>query len=486
MSTWTDVFHKVVADVMRPPPPVLPATTSVGEAVRRMADVKATCVVLQDADGHAAGIVTEQDIVRRAAFRAEPDAPAGTFMSSPVASILSDDHLFHAIARMRSRGFRHMPVVDPAGAVVGMLDLHDAQASATAGMTAQIERLTSEPTVEGLTGVKTAQVDLARELFADNLPAPEILALLTHINRDIHRRVVERALAAMAQDGAGAPPVPFAMIVMGSGGRGENYLLPDQDNGFIIDDYPDEEHARVDGFFIDLAERVTRDLDAIGFPLCRGYVMATNPLWRKTRSQWRDQLVLWARRRNVVTLRLADIFFDFASVYGVHEFAADLRAHVTRLAANNPALIQAMHRDDTEHGVALGLFGRLVTEKEVDAHRGEINLKHTGTLPLVEGLRTMALRHGVADTGTLDRIDALRAAGTLDADDYDELTGAFNTITRLLLRQQLEDFSAGRGISNYLPPKALSRRERRHLVQAFRAIREFRGRLRAELTGDVF
>ena len=31
---------------------------------------------------------------------------------------------------------------------------------------------------------------------------------------------------------------------MGSGGRGESYLFPDQDNGFILADYPDAEHTR--------------------------------------------------------------------------------------------------------------------------------------------------------------------------------------------------------------------------------------------------
>ena len=65
----------------------------------------------------------------------------------------------------------------------------------------------------------------------------------------------------------GAPPVPFCVIVMGSGGRGESYLYPDQDNGFILDDYPDDQHTELDAFFIKLAERMTRDLDMVGTPV---------------------------------------------------------------------------------------------------------------------------------------------------------------------------------------------------------------------------
>ena len=45
-----------------------------------------------------------------------------------------------------------------------------------------------------------------------------------------------------------------------------------------------------------LAVRFTQLLDAIGFPLCLGNVMATNPVWRKRISEWRKQIALWLRR----------------------------------------------------------------------------------------------------------------------------------------------------------------------------------------------
>ena len=110
------------------------------------------------------------------------------------------------------------------------------------------------------------------------MPVPEIQALITDINQGIHQRILETQLAAMKDAGWGEPPVLFTLLVMGSGGRGENFLFPDQDNGFILDDYPDAKHTAIDAFFIELAERMTRDLDTVGFPYCRGYVMATNPL----------------------------------------------------------------------------------------------------------------------------------------------------------------------------------------------------------------
>ena len=70
-----------------------------------------------------------------------------------------------------------------------------------------------------------------------------------------------------------------------------------------------------------------------------------------------------------------------------------------------------------EHRAGLGWFRRLLTERADPAHRGQINLKYAGTLPLAEAIRLLALRGGIAATGTLARIDALGRAGELSRDD---------------------------------------------------------------------
>ena len=471
---------------MRAAPLVVSLETPALEVVEGMTRAKATAALVVSRDRRIRGILTEQDVVRRVAFRAAPDTPVCEVMTTPVRTVAADDYLYHAIARMRRGGLRHLPVIDASGGVAGMVHLDDAIAVASAGRLDQIDRLTQDESLRGLRTVKAAQVDLADELFAENVPAPRIQAVLTHINNDLYRRVVERCLSAMTKEGWGAPPVEFCVIVMGSGGRGESYLYPDQDNGFVLDDYPDSRHTEIDGYFIELAVRATAELDEIGIPLCKGHVMATNPVWRKTATQWRDQIALWCRRQNLVALRFSDIFFDFRAVYGAVDLAAALRETVTGTVKANPSFLRAMYEDDVEHGVALGWFGRFVTEKDDPDHLGAINLKHTGTLPLVGSLRLLALREGISASATLDRLAALRDRGRLQPDEADYLTGAYHHITRLLLRQQIADFRAGRPLGNYVHPDDMSQREQDILVDSFKAIRRLRDRVRGEFTGDVF
>ena len=344
MTAQTDIFRLLVRDRLGDPPVLLAPQDTVGDLVERMAAETATCAVIVDWEGRARGIITEQDVTRRIAFQKGRYTPVYLVMTAPVVTIQRTDYLYTAVAFMRRRGLRHIPVLDEAGSVCGMLSLSEALSFLSEQTMGLIEDLTHEATLEGLKSVKKAQVDLAKALFDANVPVPEVQALVTDINHDIHRRILRRQLAFMAEDKAwGEPPVPFSLIILGSGGRGENFLIPDQDNGFILADYPDEKHPAIDSFFIELAERMTKDLDAVGLPLCRGKIMATNPVWRKTLSQWQDQIAYWMRRRTNTMLRYSDIFFDFAHVFGDSKMAAELRDYVTAMAAKNPGFIKDMY-----------------------------------------------------------------------------------------------------------------------------------------------
>jgi CBS domain-containing protein len=481
----TAAFRRRVRDHMQGPPVVVPGGLPVLEVVARMTEARASAAVILEA-GRVAGILTEQDVTRRIAGRPVEGRPVADVMTRPVATIRADQPLYEAIGFMRRLGLRHMPVVDAEGGLCGMLYLRDAFAAADPSLVEHIDQLTHETTLAGLREVKAAQVRLAADLFADRVPSPEIQSLISHINNDIYRRVVQLNLDAMRGEGWGAPPVAFAAIVMGSGGRGESFLFPDQDNGFILADYPDDEHGRIDPFFIELAERMTTQMDQLGFPLCRGGVMAINPVWRKTESQWRQQVTRWIRRRSEIAMRLCDVLFDFQSVYGKADLAEELRGVILDQIRAYPGFLRAMFGVQADHRAGLGWFNRLLKERDDPAHRGEINLKYSGTLPLAEAVRLLALREGIAATGTLARIDALGAAGRISRDDHDHLHGAFDHITGLQLRQQIADYQAGRPVSNHVDPAELTARETDLLKDGFRAINDFRALVRSELTGDVF
>ena len=485
MTPQTEIFQHLVRAQMRLPPAVVTSGTSIGEVLSRMNDVPASFVVVTDRAARPIGIVTEQDVVRRVVWQADPAQPVEEVMTAPVVAVQADDYLFQAIAFLRRRKLSQAPVVDGSGGMVGIITLEDALASLSSRTVSLIEQLTCGESIEDLRRVKQAQVELANALLASNAPAPEVQLLLTEINTDIHRRVLRRLEAAMREDGWGDAPAPYALIIMGSGGRGENFLGPDQDNGFIIADDADARQAGHASYFQELAKRMTTMLDAVGFPLCKGDVMATNPLWRQSASQWCRQIDTWLRKCEPEMLLNCDIFFDFRHAYGDTALSRAVRAHVNEAVPSHPAFLRHLFSIEAHHTVALGWFGRLRKERDGEDREGMVNLKMRGTLPLVEGVRLLSLKAGIPATSTLARLAGLKAMGAITDTDCSNLTDGFHHITRLLLRQQLEDFTARREISNFVPESRLSSREKRELVTSFRAIEALRETLKVEFSDSM-
>ncbi len=476
--------ERVSAHITRPVLSVRPGTTC-AETIHEMTRSRTSHALIVGGDGGILGIVTEQDVVRRMTFQLDGRAPVTEAMSAPVNVIREHEFLYLAIGKMRRLGLKHLPVLDASGAPVGMIELAQALSTAASQTVDQIDRLTHEESLEGMRQTKAAQALLARELLEDAVPAPEILALISEINADLHRRVVELLLKQGLDQGLGNPPAPFELIVMGSGGRWESSLHPDQDNGFIIDDYPDSDHTRIDSWFIELSERLVAAMETVGFPRCKGHVMATNPIWRKRIGEWCNQVSSWLGKSSGLVLRLCDIFFDFRCVYGEGRMSVRLRDHITRLAPNQ-FFLREMYKLDEIHGPALGLFGRLKTDALKGPGQGKVNLKLAGTLPLVGAVRILSLKTRVSELSTLDRISALKQRGVLDSDEADYLSGGFKHITRLILRQQLSDFEADRSVGNHVPLKAMTRRDRDMLVDTFQAVRRIRSRIRSELGVEMF
>ncbi len=265
---------------------------------------------------------------------------------------------------------------------------------------------------------------------------------------------------------------------MGSAGRGESLLNPDQDNGFILADHADSENESVDRFFTELARRFTRGLEQAGFPLCAGNIMATNSLWRKTLTQWQAQVTGWVRSRDNQEIMLTDIFFDFRAISGSPELAPALRRHVTAAALDNLPFLAQISWLQHDRTSSVDLFGQLIAKDGPD--KDAIDLKLRATKPLVEIVRLLALKNGVKATGTPARLAALVEAGGLAGEDAASLSADVTFLLDRLLRHQIDRISARQLPDNCVKPESLDRLGRERLVQVCREIDRWRQRLVAD------
>ncbi len=486
MKSHTKIFARRVEDYMHALKVLVPLGTTCEDVLNHMVDKKAPCCVIHDSHGKLAGILRTEDILERVVFKVGPQTLVEDVMENTVQTVAPQEYLYHAIGRMRRYGVSEIVVVNPAMQPLGIIYQKEAVEVAADHLLQQIDRLSGDGDLISLRGVKEAQIEIAHDMFLDKMDATLTQQLLTHVNNDIMARVVKDNLAHMKAEGWGDVPVTFCVIVMGSAGRGENFLYPDQDNGFILEDYPDEDHTHIDSFFRELAQRMCDDLHEVGLPYCSGNVMATNPLWRKSLSQWREQVLLWGRKRNSVALRLADIFFDFKPVCGEISLGEELRHSMLKAVRENHFFLSEMYRQQSEHSVALGVFGKFSADRlEGESQKG-VDLKYRGTLPLVEGVRLLALKQGLHETNTMARIEKLHLGGVLSDGEADYLRTAFSFLTHLLLKRQVEEYESHQPVERFITLESLSELEKDNLHSAFRHIEAFRKRLKSEFTGDVF
>jgi signal-transduction protein with cAMP-binding, CBS, and nucleotidyltransferase domain len=401
-------------------------------------------------------------------------------MSAPVRSVPMDEHLYRAVGLMRAHGLRHLLVVDAEGRPIGMLRRFETYAAASSRLLAAVETLARGEDEAGFAATRSAQAGLARTLLDEGVPAADVIEVVSEINLDIHRWVVERALAA-----AGPPPVPFTLLVMGSGGRGESQLAPDQDNGLILQDYSDARHTEVDAWFVPFAEDLNARLEAAGFPLCKGHVMARNPVWRKTLAQWKAQVTLWAERRSPVALLFGDIAFDFRPVWGDPAPSHELRGHLMHTLAAHPAFLGALSAEDAKMTVGLRFWGGF-RDDEPDRPGVRTDLKRSGLMPLVSATRLLALKHGVLETGTRARLAALATLGPIARAEADGLTEAFERLAGALLRQQLADATAGRPPGTLVELPALPKSEQTAIRAAMKRVAAFQKGVESAFGGGVW
>lgn len=284
------------------------------------------------------------------------------------------------------------------------------------------------------------------------------------VHDDFIRYAVKRAEDLVEEKGLGAPPKRYAMLLFGSGGRREQTLWSDQDNGLVYEDPEPGEEEKVSLYFRTLAQTVVDVLFKLGYPPCEGNVMAHNPIWGQSASGWSSTVQGWLEDPNWENVRYLLIMADGRCISGHEPLAAAIKEQMLKRVADDRNLLGAMLRNTLRRKVSLGVLGNLIPER-FGEDMGGIDIKYGAYIPLVNVIRLLAVRHGIAASGTLERIEALHEKGAADAGFAGEWRAAFNTVIRMrsLTAHKLED---GYYNSSGVLPGALLTKERKKELKA--------------------
>ncbi|MBK5931011.1 DUF294 nucleotidyltransferase-like domain-containing protein [Halochromatium salexigens] len=444
-------------DLVRREPIMASPHISIREAANLMSVERASALLLTE-DEQLSGIITDRDLRNRCvATGLSTEQPVSEIMTVAISTIDADALGFEALLQMTRLNVHHLPVVD-GKQLLGMLSTSDfTRYQSTSGVYI-VGDIHKADSVAALEAISAKVPDLQVQLISSGATGGHVGQAVSAVTDAITKRLLELAEAEL-----GPPPVPYAWLVGGSQARREQSSHSDQDNALLIADgmSKDDDH-----YFRQLAERVNDGLNACGYIYCPGDVMAKTANWRQPLATWQQYFEHWIKRPDPKALMLASVFFDLRALHDPAGLFDGLHEQVLELSRDNRIFIAYMAANALKHRPPLGFFRNFVLIHGGD-HDRTFDIKHRGTVPIIDLARVYALSSGLAPINTVERLEAAAETAALTHDGGANLIDAFELINTLRIRHQANQLRNGEKADNFLAPEQLSPLERGHLKDAF-------------------
>ena len=428
-------------------------------------------VVTRGEERELAGIFTLRDVASRIALPGRGiDGPLKDVMTPDPETLEGGEFAFQAAMRMTARGIHHL-VVTEEGRLAGLVSERDLFRLQRVGLASIGGEIAVARSLERLASLAKDVRALVPSLMLQGVSAEHVTQILSTLNDRLTRRVIELELAECDLDAQ-----EFCWIALGSEGRHEQTIASDQDNGIVFRDPDDGDFEKARARWLAFAVQVNEALAAVGFPLCKGNVMAGNREWCLGEAEWRAQFSRWIAAGDPKAILNATIFFDFRPLDGNAKLAESLRDWLSGAVRDQAIFLRALAQNALTNRPPLGVV-RDFTLSDDPEHPKTIDLKVNGATLFIDAARVLALAEGVSATGTVKRLREAGARRGLAKDETEGWVTAFHYLQLFRLRLQVQQVQKGETPSNHLDPERLNDLDRRLLKEALRASRGLQQRL---------
>lgn len=457
--------HGRLATVICHQAPRLPPGASLRSALVAMDQEEAEALAVVDpASGTPLGVLTLRDVLRRVVLGGSAlDQPVAAAMTGGVLCLPDSASVHQASVTMIRRNARYLTVVDGEGRFVNIVSQADLYARPSERAGELVVAISAAPDIARLAAIAADVRGFCAQRFAEGLGPEALCQQISSLNDLIGLRLIDLVSA-----GHDLPYVPWCWMVFGSEGRLEQTLSTDQDNGLIFEASSPAEAERLRAIFLPFAKAVNDALDACGFPLCKGGIMAGNPAQCLSLDEWKARFSGWLNVAEPEAILGATIFFDLRPLYGDEALVSELQAWLIQRTPDSPAFMRAMAESALNWQSPLAWWSgfRYDGNKEFPH---TIDLKLHGVRPFVDAARVWALAHGVLPTNTVER---LRTVGSLLHQRPEEtaaFVGALTQVQRMRLSNQVA--ATAEGAENRVDPDQLNELDRQILKEIFRQVK---------------
>ena len=212
---------------------------------------------------------------------------------------------------------------------------------------------------------------------------------------------------------------------------------------------------------------ITKHLIDFGYPSCEGNIMVSNSFWCKTQNDYKNEITKWIEAPTMQDYMNLAIFFDSFAVAGNKDLLINLKDNLFNNLDDKNVFLAYFAK-------ATLIFDTPNTIINIISKSHYIDIKKAAIFPIVQGIRSLALREKIKETTTIKRIKILVDKKILEKEKADELLEAFEFVNTLRLKIQLEYIHDGKKINNEINTHSLGKIERDLLKDSFKIINEFK------------
>ena len=450
----------------------VPENTKLLEALKIMAEADIGSLVITKENGELGGLLTAKGIIKKyyeKYLQRDRSFVVNDFMILDPVCLPPEYPLIEALYELQTRG-EDYAIICKSRIPVGIISSKDILRILFRNVTVYETHIDSINTLDGLREVHSNLYKIAKNLLDSTKFISEILTVIS----GIHLKIIKKVYLLTVKDykekfNVEIDKIPHCFIIMGSGGRREMFLDPDQDNGFI---YPDNLSETEKKYLEEFAKYLVDNLDYVGYEKCEGNIMVTNPEMRKTISEWKDDIGNWIDNPGKWGIRWSSIIFDFDCMFGNELLVWDLRDYILNKISEKPVFLLQMLKSDASHAIPLSIFGNFVVEKK-GKYKGTFNLKRTALMFIIDVTRAFALYKKLKDLNTISRLNHLERIKALSAETVENVKEAYDIVCEIILNHQIEQAEKGEELNKFIDPKKLSVYTQDKLKNALKTISKY-------------
>lgn len=433
---------------------IIDENTKLIDAIEKSMEYKTSSIIVKKETGEY-GIITDSLLKIKVLLEGRDlTIPVKDIAIFPLLTVNNDDYLFEALTVLIKKNIKRIGVTNNKGEMVGILEQIDVLSHFANHTYVVDSKIKKAKNVEDLKAASKALLNIINSLHSKGVKVNHISNLIGQLNTKVYQKLYELVLPKELRDDA-------CFIVMGSEGRNEQIIKTDQDNALVVKDGIDVKQYRP------YMNEITNHLIDFGYPSCEGNIMVSNPFWCKTVGEYKNETAKWIESPKMQNYMDLAIFFDSFAVVGNKELLINLKDD----------LFNKLHDKD----VFMAYFAKAtltfdtpntVTNIMIKSHY--IDIKKAAVFPIVQGIRSLALREKIRETTTIKRIKILEDRKVLEKSKAAELLEAFDVVNTLRLKAQLDNIQYGKKINNEIDTHTLGKIERDLLKDSFKIINEFK------------